>query len=80
MLYPIGPNGVINQGYADFHKKVQMTMVHVPQFSIKHQKFPKILSFLDLEPRDANTCHLRCFSEICIPSVYKVSRFYQVLS
>ena len=40
MLYPIGPDGPVNQGYANFNEKVWMSMVHVPRFGIRHQNLP----------------------------------------
>ncbi len=51
MVYLIGPDGLVNRRFANFHKTVWMTKVH--------------------------PC---CFLEICIPSVYRVCRIYQVLS
>ncbi len=31
MLYLIGPDGLVNQGYGDFHKKVYITMVIITE-------------------------------------------------
>ncbi len=42
MVYLIGPDGFINRTFANFHKIVWMTMVHVLRFRIKHQKSPGI--------------------------------------
>ncbi len=51
MVYLIGPDGLVNRRFANFHKMLWMTTVH--------------------------PC---CSLEICIPSVYRVCRIYQVLS
>ena len=42
MLYPIGPAGPVNQGYANFNEKVWMTMVHCtcPEVLDKASKLP----------------------------------------
>ncbi len=45
-LYLIGPDGLINQGYVNSKKMVSKTMVHVPRFRIKHQKFSEIFTVL----------------------------------
>ncbi len=38
MLYLIGPDGLVNQGFVNFQKMVWMTTVHVLRSRIKHQK------------------------------------------
>ena len=46
MVYLIGPDGLANRRFANFHKMVWMTTVHVHvlRFRIKHQKSPEIIT------------------------------------
>ncbi len=44
MVYLIGPDGLINGRFANFHKMVWMTTVHVLRFRIKQQKSSEIIT------------------------------------
>ncbi len=46
MVYLIGPDGLVNRRFANFHKMVWMTMVHVLMFRIKHQTSSEIITVL----------------------------------
>ncbi len=50
MVYLIGHDGLVNRRFANFHKMVWMTTVHVLRFKIKHQRSSEIITAFRLLP------------------------------